>query len=68
MTEFPHGTGAVFETSIYRDGISGSVYLYYNGKWCNVDDLVIPALPEQYKRAIKNSIFKSDSWKNLNRL
>ena len=47
----------VCETSIYRDGITGIVYLYYKGKWQNVKKLKVDTLPPQYRRAINNSIF-----------
>ena len=50
----------VCETSIYRNGITGVVYIYYKGKWKDVKKLNIEKLPEQYKRAICNSTFMRD--------
>lgn len=48
------------ETAIYKNGITNIVYIFYRGKWVNVDDLDVQALDDNYKRALRNSIFIND--------
>ena len=51
------GLSLVSEASIYRNGISGIVYIYKDKKWQNIQSLDLANLPSHYRRAILNSVF-----------
>ncbi len=51
------GYGVLYDTCIYRDGITNIIYMLYKNKWHNVNDLDFDSLPLQFKRAAKDSEF-----------
>ena len=54
------GFGSVYESSIYRSGITGAIFIMFKGKWQDISTLNINKLPAKYKLAIQNSIFTSN--------